>query len=151
MGSQRTGHDWVSEQWTTIVSQPQTSSVFRFKVCSFTFKLQRRWGNNISVHFSRSVMSDSLQPHGLQHIRLPCPSPTPGACSNSCPFSWWCHPTTSSSVIPFSSCLQSFPASGAFPMSEFFTSGGQSIETSASLFKKTTYLLCASLAQIWKF
>ena len=67
-----------------------------------------------SVQFSCSVVSDSLQPHGLQHTRLPSPSPTPGACSNSCPLSWWCHPTISSSVIPFSSCLQSFPASGSF-------------------------------------
>ena len=72
--------------------------------------------------FSRSVMSNSLQPHGLQHARLPCPSPTPGACSNSCPSSRWCHPTISSSVDPFSSCLQSFPASGSFPMSQFFLS-----------------------------
>ena len=63
--------------------------------------------------------------HGLQHTRLTCPSPTPGACSNSCPLSWWCHPTISSSVILFSSCLQSFPASGSFPMSRLFTSGGQ--------------------------
>ena len=70
-----------------------------------------------SIQFSRSVMSDSLRPHGLQHTRLPCPSPTPGACSNSHPSSWWCHPTISSSVVPFSSCLQSFPASGSFPMS----------------------------------
>ena len=84
-----------------------------------------------SIQFSRSVMSDSLQSHELQHARLPCPSPTPRACSNSCPLSWWCHPTISSSVIPFSSCLQSFPASGSFPMSRFFTSGGQSIGTSA--------------------
>ena len=67
-----------------------------------------------SVQFSCSVMSDSLQPHGLQHNRLPCPSPTTRACSNSCPLSWWCHPTISSSVVPFSSCLQSFPASGSF-------------------------------------
>ena len=77
-------------------------------------------------------MSDSLQPHRLKHARLPCPSPTPGACSNSCPSSWWCHPTISSSVIPFSSCLQSFPALGSFPMSQFFPSGGQSIGVSAS-------------------
>ena len=66
-------------------------------------------------------MSDSLQPHRLQYARLPCPSPTPRAYSNSCPSSWWCHPTISSSVIPFSSCLQSFPASGSFQMSQFFT------------------------------
>ena len=70
--------------------------------------------------------------HRLQHTRPPCPSPTPGACSNSCPLSWWCHPTILSSVVPFSSCLQPFPASGSFPMSQFFTSGSQSIGVSAS-------------------
>ena len=85
-----------------------------------------------SVQFSHSVMSDSLQPQGLQHTRLPCPSPTPRACSNSCPLSWWCHPTISSSIVPFSSCLQSFPASGSFQISQFFSSGGQSIGASAS-------------------
>ena len=85
-----------------------------------------------SVQFSHSVMSNSLWPHGLQHTRLPCSSPTPGACSNSCPFSRWCHPTISSSVVPFSSCLQSFLASGSFPMSQSFASGGQSIGASAS-------------------
>ena len=74
---------------------------------------------------------DSLRPYGLQHARLPCPSPTPGVCSNSCPSSQWCHPTISSSVIPFS-CLQSLPASGSFQMSQFFASGGQSIGVSAS-------------------
>ena len=83
-----------------------------------------------SVQFSCSVMSDSLWPHGLQHTRLPCPLPTPKACSNSSPLSRWCHPTISSSVIPFSSCLQSFPASESFPRSQFFTSGGQSIGVS---------------------
>ena len=77
-------------------------------------------------------MSDSLWPHGLQHTRLFCPSPTPGACSNSCPSSRWCHPTISSSVIPFSSRLHSFPASGSFPMSQFFESGGQGTGASAS-------------------
>ena len=71
-------------------------------------------------------MSDSLQLHGLQHARIPYPSPTPRACSNSCPSSWWCHPTISSSVVPFSSCPQSFPASGSFPMSQLFASGGHS-------------------------
>ena len=78
------------------------------------------------------IMSDSLWAHGLQHDRLPCPSPIPGVCSSSCPLSRWCHPTISSSVIPFSSCLQSFPASGSFPMSQFFASSGQSIGVSAS-------------------
>ena len=85
-----------------------------------------------SVQFSRSVVSNSLEPHGLQHARLPCPSPTPGAYSNSSPSSQWCHPTISSSAIPFSSHLQSFPASRTFPVSHFFTSGGQSIGVSAS-------------------
>ena len=79
-------------------------------------------------------MSGSLPlPHGLQHTRLPCPSLTPGACSNSCYLSCWCHPTTSSSVVPFSSCPQSFPASESFPISQFFSSGGQSIAASASV------------------
>ena len=77
-------------------------------------------------------MSNSLQPYGLQHTRFPCPSPSPGVCSNSCPLSQWCHPTISSCVSPFCSCLQSFPASGSFPMSRFFTSGDQSIGASAS-------------------
>ena len=81
-----------------------------------------------SVQFSQSVMSNSLWPHGLQHSRPPCPSPTPGAYSNSCPSCRWCHPTISSSVVPFSSCLQSFPAPGSFPMSLFFASGGQVLE-----------------------
>ena len=85
-----------------------------------------------SVQFSRSVMSDSLRPHGLQHARLPCPSLTPRAYSNSCPARQWCHPIISSFVVPFSSCLQSFLASGSFPMSWFFASGGQSIGVSAS-------------------
>ena len=97
---------------------------------------QNKWGFKVryalSIQFNLSVMSDSLQPHGLQHARPPCPSPTPGACSNSCPSSQWCHPTILSSVIPVSSCLQSFPASGSFLMSQLFTSGSQSIGASAS-------------------
>ena len=84
-----------------------------------------------SVQFSSSVVSDSLPPNGLQYARPPCPSPTPRVYSNSCPLSGWCHPTISSSVVPFS-CLQAFPASGAFQMSQFFTSGGQSSGFSAS-------------------
>ena len=87
---------------------------------------------NNQFQFSCSVLYDSLQLHGLQHARLPCPSPTPEACSNSCLSSWWCHPTISSSVVPFPSHLQSIPASGSFQMSQFFASGGQSIEVSAS-------------------
>ena len=85
-----------------------------------------------SVQFSHSVMSDSLRLHGLQHTRFPCPSPTPGAYSNSCPLNRWCHPTISASVIPVSFRLQSFPASGSFPMSRLFASSGQSIGASAS-------------------
>ena len=95
------------------------------------------WNNSHSdwlqaVVQSLSRMSDSLWPHGLWHARPSCPSPTPRACSNSCPLSQWCHQTIASSVIPFSSRLQSFPASGSFPMSQFFTSGGQIIGVSAS-------------------
>ena len=85
-----------------------------------------------SVQFSLSVVFNSLWPHGLQHTRLSCPSATPGAYSNPCPLSQWCHPAISSSVIPFSSCLQSFPASGPFPMSQFFALAGQSVGASAS-------------------
>ena len=87
---------------------------------------------NIRLLFSHSVESDFLWPHGLQHAKLPCPSPYPWTCSNSCPLSQWCHSTISSSVIPFSFCLQSFPASRAFLMSQLFASGGQSIGVSAS-------------------
>ena len=86
----------------------------------------------LSLHFSHSVMSNSLQPHELQHTRIPCPSPTPRIHSNSCPSSQWCPPAISSSVIPFSTCLQAFPASGSFQMSQFFSSGGQSIGVSVS-------------------
>ena len=85
-----------------------------------------------SVQLSCSVASNSMWPHGLQHARLPCPSPTPGAYWNSCPLGWWCHSTISSSVIPFSSCLQSFPASWYFQMNQLFASVGQSIGVSAS-------------------
>ena len=92
-----------------------------------------RCGNTFtSLHFSRSVLSDFLRPHELQHTRPPCPSPSPGVYSNSCPSSRWCHPAISSSVIPFSSCPQSLPASGTFPMSQHFSWGGQSIGVSAS-------------------
>ena len=110
MGSQRVRHDWE-----TFIS----FHILYHKAIS-------------SVQFSHSVVSDSLWPHGLQHTRPPCPSPTPRVYSNSCSLTRWCHPTISSSVIPFSSCLQSFPASGSFQMNQFFTSGGQSIGVSAS-------------------
>ena len=84
-----------------------------------------------SIQISCSVLPYSLQPHGLQHARFPCPSQTLRACSDSGLWSWWCHPTISSSIVPFSSCLQSFPAIGSFPMNQLFTSGGQSIGVSA--------------------
>ena len=87
---------------------------------------------NSQLLFSHSVMSDSLGPHGLQHARLPCPSPSPGTCSKSCPLIWWCYAIISSSVIPFSCCLKSFPASGSFLMSWLFISVHQIIEASAS-------------------
>ena len=90
-----------------------------------------KW-NVVLLLFSHSVTSDYLPPHGLQHAGLPCPSTSPGHCSNSCPLSQWCHPTISSSVIPFSSCLQSFPVSGSLPMSQIFASGDQSIGASTS-------------------
>ena len=86
-----------------------------------------------SVQFSHSVVSDSLRPHGLQHARPPCPSPITGVHPNPCPLSRWCHPTISSSVVPFSSCPQSFPAPGSFPVNQLFTSGGWSIRVSASI------------------
>ena len=94
---------------------------------------QPSWCWSDSVQFSSAAQScPTLRPHGLQHARPPCPSPTPGAYSDSCPLSRWCHPTISSSVIPFSSRLESFPASGSFQMSQFFASGGQNIGVSAS-------------------
>ena len=99
---------------------------------SFSERLPLKMEPRDLVQFSHSVVSDSLWPHGLQHTRLPCPSPTRVACSNSCLSNQWCHPTMSSSVVPFSSCFQSFPASGSFQMSQFFTVGGQSIGASAS-------------------
>ena len=106
---------WVDLEGHLVLKKSATDLIFR--------KSESMW----SVQFSRSVMSNSLWPHGLQHARPPYPSPTPGVYSNSCPSSWWWHPTTSSSVVPFSSCLQSFPESGSFPVSHFFASGGQSI------------------------
>ena len=102
--------------------------------CSFTFNISFMLPTDTQfslVQFSHSVMSNSLRPHESQHARPPCPSPTPRVHSNSCPSSQWCHQAISSSVVPFSSCPQSLPASGSFPMSELFTSGGQSIGVSA--------------------
>ena len=109
---------------------PQPGVTGALKTRSLTQK--ETWGMHSSVQFSHSVVFISLWPHGLQHTRLPCPSPTPRAYSDSCPLSRWCHPTISSSLIHFPSCLQSFPASGSLPRSQFFPSGGQNIRVSAS-------------------
>ena len=105
-------------------------SCFTLGVAKTVFKANKQASS--SAQFSRSVVSDSSRPHGLQHARPPCPSPTPGVYSSSCPSSWWCHPTISSSVVPFSSCPQCFPASGSFQISQFFTSAGQRIGVAVS-------------------
>ena len=99
---------------------------------AFIFKFYRFFPLFSSLQFSPSVMSDCLRLHESQHTRPPCSTPTPRVYSNSCPLSWWCNPTISSSVVPFSSRMQSFRASGSFPMSQFFAPGGQSIGSSAS-------------------
>ena len=123
------GQPPVSQVWGLAAFPSVTSALSKSR--AYTDAAQ---GLSTPVQFSRSVVSDSLWPHGLQHTRLSCPSSTPGACSNSCLLSWWCHPTVSSSVIPFSSCLQSFPASGSFPVSQFFTQVAKvsGVEVSAS-------------------
>ena len=117
-------------------STPGFPDLHCLKVCSNSCPLSQWCHPTISsftsVQFSRSVVSDSLRRHGLQHSRPPCPSPTPGIYPNSCPLSRWCHPTIASSVVPCSSRPQSFPASGSFPVSQFFTPGDQSIGASAS-------------------
>ena len=118
-------------KWLKLYGPP----CFFFYVLNGNKKIYLAFGVNIKYcsQFSCSVMSDSLWPHVLQHSRILCPLPTPGACSNSCVSSWWCHPTISSSVVPFSSCLQPFPVSGTFPMSQLFASDGQGIGASASV------------------
>ena len=126
---------WASMWWVLRV-QPWVLIHVNFFITGkgwVMWNIQNNYWTFSSVQFSHSVVSDSLRPHGLQHANLPCPSPIPGACSNSCPLSWWCHPTISSSVIPFSSCLQSSPTSGSFPVNQFFTSSGHSIGASASV------------------
>ena len=121
----RLQHFCVSLLFISSFLFPKPPSSFDPKCILSTFLLY--YTHVQPVQFSGSVMADSLQPHGLQYARLPCPSPTAGAFSNSCPLSWWCHPIISSSVVPFFFCLQSFPAPGSFPKSQFFVSGGQSI------------------------
>ena len=123
-------------QLSYVSGESPSVSIFRFFCLSLLiFFCLFFWGAvlyNLLLLLSRSVVSDPLWPHRLQHTRRPCCSPSPRACSNSCLLSLWCHPTISSYVIPFSSCLQSFPASGSFPMSRLFESAGQSIGASAS-------------------
>ena len=134
MGETDWGGNWVLFWWAKSLIQFYVDG--RGCVPSLLFDLRPNYGgdneDNGSVQFSCSVMSNSLQPHGLQHARPLCPSTSPGVYSNSCPFSRWCHSTILSSIVPFSSHLQSFPASGAFPMSQFFVLGSQSIGVSAS-------------------
>ena len=113
------------------ISRSYNSSIFSF-LSNLHTAPHSGYTNFSSVQFSHSVMSDSLRLHKLQHTRPPCPSPTPRVHPKPCPLSQWCHPNISSSVFPFSSCLKSFPASGSFPMSQLFASGGQSIGVSAS-------------------
>ena len=121
-----------SPVWFPTVTSICSVGLWFFPFCSIWLLLPDLTYLSSSVQFSRSVVSNSMQPHGLQHARPPCPSETPGVYSNSCPLSQWCHPTISSSVVPFSSHLQSFPALGVFPVSQLFASGGQSIRVSAS-------------------
>ena len=121
--------------WTFITHSPGLGKE-EINICSWNnWRIRKICKDNVTkvyIQFSHSVVSDSLRPYELQHARPPCPSPTPGVYSNSCPSRQWCYPTISCSVVPFSSHLQSFPASGSFPVSQFFTSGGQSIGVSAS-------------------
>ena len=126
-----TQENWVTLKWLKATTS-NTFTSWRWKKGVVGGRLVMGGFPAHTVQFSCSVMSDSSQPHGLLHTMPLCPSPSPGVCSNSGPLSRWCHPIISSSVVPFSFCLQSFPASGSFPMSQFFTSGGQSIEVSAS-------------------
>ena len=127
--------EWVAMSSSRESSWPRDQTWVSYNSCIGVWVLYH-WchlGSPTAVlQFRRSVVSDSLKPHGLQQARLPCPSPTPGACSNSCPSSWWYPPTISSSVGPFSSRLQSFPASGSLPMSQLFASDGQRIRVSTS-------------------
>ena len=130
---QNTGVEWLAVPFSKGSSQPRDrTQVSRVAGRFFTNSATREAQLGGSVQFSRSVVSNSLRPHRRQHAKPPCPSPAPRVYSNSCPLSLWCHPTISSFVAPFSSHLQSFPESGSFQISLFFTSGGQSVGASAS-------------------
>ena len=132
--SQRVRHKWATntplkkKTWIALCLLMLTCNIYNIHKCMRFININ----HFSSVQFSHSVMSDSLQPHEPQHSRPPCPSPTPGVHSNSRPLSRWCHPAISSSVVPCSSCPLPFPASGSFPMSQLFASGGQSTGVSAS-------------------
>ena len=125
-------HAPYENHFKTILSLQPWEKLFSMKLVSDAKKLGDQFLLFFSHSFVSALMSDSLQPHGLQHVRPPCPSLSPRVYSNPCPLSRWCHPTISSSVTPFSSCPQSFPISESFPMSQLFASGGQSIGASAS-------------------
>ena len=127
--------EWIAISFSRRSSQPRDWTRVSGIVgrCFTVWATREVYTTPSSVQFSHSVVSNSLRPHGLQYAKLPCPLPTPGVCTNSHPSSQWCHPTISSSVIPFSSCLQSFLELGSFQMSLFFASGGQSIGASASV------------------
>ena len=132
------GFSLQSEQRSYSIAWPtEALTNLSSSICLYSLTLHTDWLYILtlchSVQISHSVVSDSLQPHESQHARPPCPSPTPGAYSNSCPSSRWCHPAISSSVIPFSACPQSLPASGSFPVSQLFAWGGQSTRVSASV------------------
>ena len=117
----------IFNEYINMTAHLQTTSGINKELLTITISEKKDRKNDLSVQFSSSVVSNSLRPHGLQHARPPCPSPTPGVHPNPCPLSRWYHPTISSSVVPFSSCPQSFPASGSFQISQLFASGGQSI------------------------
>ena len=139
----------ASDSWGNPPVKPLIALQVLFCLVNWTLIFFWIHYENLSVQISHSVIPNSLQPHGLQRTRLPCLSPTPGAYSNSCPSRQWCYPTISSSVIPFSSPLQSFSASGSFPLSRFFTSGGQSIGVSASACLSNEYSGLLSFRMEW--
>ena len=125
---------WVQ----SLVREPRSHMSWSVTIKSVQIKRNSHQMNEIKSVSSAAQLCLTLRPHGLQHARLPCPSPTPEACSKSFPSSWWCHPAIPSSAVPSFSCLQSFPISGSFPMSQFFTSGGQRIRASVSVLPMNT-------------
>ena len=144
MGSQRAGHDWVT--FTCKGERVSNTMVENFNIIliyiigQIIHTEKNKIKNQPFSSVQSSVVPNSSRPHELQHARPPCPSPSPGVHPNSCPSSWWCHPAISSSIVPFSSCPQSLPTSGSFPISQLFTSGGQStgVLALASVFPKNT-------------